>query len=148
VAGNPVRYAEDVLGVHQVNADAEQRLESMRATHVHLADAQDLKRRLSERIAVRESEVISDERAAHTDVTATAFERYIKTVLTLDADLRAMKAQLLDVQTRIDRDEMMLREIEFDLRRLTGRMEELGGLLRFYAARSNKTNDANTTNNT
>jgi chromosome segregation ATPase len=132
----PVRYAEGVLGVHDVwdavvqnqndYEEAMQKHDELVA-QVHTAE---------ETIANLEADFTIEERAANPDMSATAFEKHIKSALQLDAEMQEWRRSL--AAKKHERDKALTEVESYKSRVRVGiaRLEELGGLLHFYAART------------
>ena len=139
MAGNPVRYAEDTLGVHTV-FDATKTVLDGRTSHQRtLVSLLARKRELAERYLQAEALLISSERGANPELSQAAFDRHFKTTAALDDDLRDLRDQQHAVQHEIDVIEADLKAYEASLRMNVARMEELGGLLHFFAAAKQQT---------
>lgn len=137
-SGNPEAraraHAEGYLGVERVYAAAKEACATMEAARheCHVISIQ--RKAVDGQITDREMQVIADERAASADMSATAFDRHIKVVLHNDAELRSLrdKRDVLALQYERASADADIAKIRAKVE--SSRMEELGGLLRFYAA--------------
>jgi hypothetical protein len=134
MTGGPVRYAEDTLGVHRTDAAVTERLGELAAANAVASGLHHQKRQIAERLLLAEADIVADERAANPEMSQAAFDRHIKTALALSTRCQALRGEQIEVQHQIDLAENGVREIEFHVRHGIARLEELGGLLRFYAA--------------
>lgn len=134
MAGNPVQYAENVLGVHSVFDATKTALDGLTIHQRRLVELFAEKRALAEQYLQAEASLINSERGANPEMSQAAFDRHFKTTAALDDDLRDLRDQQHAVQNVIDSNEADLKVLEASLRMNVARMEELGGLLHFYAA--------------
>lgn len=129
-----VVYAEGSLNVHAVYTEAQESLEALGKHQRTATDLTDTKRRLMVALDDREMELVSAERAANPDMSQAAFDRHIKLVLQADSEMVDYRTQVLDLQFKLDEANASVVHTEAQIRILTSRMKELGGLLQFYAA--------------
>lgn len=132
--GDPVSYAEHTLKVHEIYDESRSALEDLEHAHAAVTTHAAAIRDVQEQIAVREAVVISEQRAAHADLSDTAFQREVKNFLAMDEDLQRHRGDLRSAQRSHDEAKDGVRQHEQRLRIATARMEELGGLLNFYGA--------------
>lgn len=136
MSSNPVEYAEETLGVHSVYEEAERRYQ----LHAEASDALDRTsdeiRSVRASIEASEIELISDLRGSEEakGMSKTAFGDYLKEKLKEDADLRVWRIRLADLEGVRAEFERALKHHQLGIHLATARMEELGGLLEFYAA--------------
>lgn len=136
---NPVTYAEDTLGVHDVWTDAQRRLEQHAAAVAERAALTTAIRRLKVRITDREAELTSDLTAVHADVkTVTERNKLVKEGIQKDPQVQDMKSELDDLEATRDMVSADIARHEQGCHVLAARMTELGGLLNFYAAARNR----------
>lgn len=135
---NAVQYAQDTLGVHDVHNEANAALAALGAAQNTLNAATSEIRSLHEALADRETDLTMAERASNADMSQTAFDKYIKQVVQKDRDHADLRDTLVAAQNRRDDAEAQVRQAEMRIRIATARMEELGGLLAFYAAAKSK----------
>ena len=129
-----INYAEQVLAVHDVYNEAKQATASLK--HLFAAEAAYAarKRELAEAIADRTSMVTSELRAKYNDLSATAFKPVLDLALQDDPDLKRLRFQMVSTQHEHDKCSGEIKSTEAFVRVLTARMENLNGLLNFYAA--------------
>jgi hypothetical protein len=132
---NPVTYAEGTLGVHSVYDEAKTTLAALETALTDAARHAAERRSLAEQVADREVVLASDERAAQPDMSQTAFDRHIKAVLRRDPTLASLRHDLQGAQAQEDMANAKAKALDATVRALSARMNELGGLLAFYAAR-------------
>jgi hypothetical protein len=130
----PVDYAEQVLDVHHVYDEASGAFEDLDAALIaYTAAAQEL-RSLNSRIEEREYQLAEMARVERPDISQAALDRLVKDSRHDDQPLRAIYAdqrRAHDEQALADAD---IQRSKYRLRVLTARMNQLGGLLTFYAA--------------
>lgn len=131
---NAVQYAENTLGVHTPWSEAQTRLASHDSYTTAEVGAAALIRLLKDQIADYEAEVVSQWRADEPSLSATAFKQYVKDRLGVDTNWRKLRDDLTAHEVARDAAEAGRRHEEQGLRVLSARMEELAGLLHFYAA--------------
>lgn len=131
---NPVHYAETTLGVHRVYEEAQKSLTKLGEASSELADASAQRRSLGEMQTEKEAELISAERAANPEMSATAFDAHIRQMFRAHPDMRKIRYLVGEAQNRVDAATAALRVHEAAVRTHSARMTELGGLLSFYAA--------------
>jgi hypothetical protein len=140
VPESPVAYAENTLGVHQVWSAAEQTLADLATAQTAAVNTAAAKRVITEQIADRELEVTNDERSKYTDLSQTAFEKHLRGALQADPQMKELRKNLMEAQRHHDAAEANITQMEYTLRTQVARMEELSGLLNFYAAAKQATN--------
>lgn len=129
-----MNYAEQVLGVHSVYDEAKAATADLKEAHKAVVEWAGQKRDLVESINDRTAVLTGELRATYNDMSATAFKPVLDNALQLDDDLKRLRRELASAQREHDRAEAAVREIEQVIRVLSTRMDELGGLLHFYAA--------------
>ena len=126
---DPIAYAEDTLGVHEVYAEANRRYEA----HAEVSERLDLTaheiKALKRNIEDREIEVTSGERAKEHGLSKTAFGEHLKEVLREDEQLRGMRNQLSHLEALRNGDEITLRHHALGVQLAAARMNELEGLV-------------------
>lgn len=131
---DPISYAEESLGVHRVFEEGERRYE----LHAEASDALDRTsdeiRSVRAEIEASEIELVSDLRAQQNDMSKTAFGEFLKERLKEDADLRVLRTRLAHLEGVRAEYERQVKHHQLGVHLATARMEELGGLLEFYAA--------------
>jgi hypothetical protein len=136
-------YAEGTLGVDRVYDSANAALEAMGTAKDRALLASTKRRRLDSNIADREADLASDERASNAELSATAFEKHIKAVFHADEELRDLRAQRDSLVAEYERAEADAEIARMTARVEAARLEELGGLLHFYAAVKQSARQAN-----
>lgn len=137
-------YAQDTLGVHEVHEKALASRASLDECFTSLDKALDRKRELTEAIADREVDLLSDERGKHSDLSQTAFDSHFKAAKGKDSFLRTTRHELNGVLSEIQGLEFDIELSKTDIRIAVGRMEELGGYLNYLAAVKAETTDKTT----
>ena len=136
---NPVLYAEQELGVHDVWNQAQQRLAQHAAAVAEKASLTTSIRRLKVRMADREAELTSDLIGLHADLkTATERTKAVKDGIQKDSQMRDLRAELDDLESTRDMITADISSHEQGCHVMAARMVELGGLLQFYAAARTK----------
>lgn len=131
---NPVKYAEDTLGVHSVWEEARRRLDHHDQLTHNLAQCHVGLRSLRSEIAERELEITAKAHELWPNVSGTERARLLKVGLAQDDALRSLRdaeRTLLSAQDSLELDK---HHHEQGIRVLSARMVELGGLLQFYAS--------------
>ena len=129
-----VNYAEQILLVHEVYAEAKEALKGLRHAQRAVIDLAAERRHLAETITDVEMVLAGETRGANPDLSQAAFERLMKEVLHKDDAMKRLRMKSLELQSKHEEAEAVVREHEFILRVKAARMEELGGLLAFYGA--------------
>lgn len=130
---DPVHYAEDDLGVHNIYDEARAHFDD-HSYYTKQVESLNLQiRDIKTQIEDREREVVSDERAKQLDLSKTAFGEHLKEVLKADESLRAMRGDLSALEAERSNCELNLKNLSLGIQLRSARMEELGGLLYFYA---------------
>lgn len=133
-AKNPVEYAESVLDVHGVWNEAQERLAAHEeAKNAYLAALTSI-RWTENQIATREAEIVAEERGTHPDMKITEFKQHVATVQATDETTVDFRGVLADQKAIRDEAEQGMKHHDLGVRALTARMNELAGLLDFYAA--------------
>ncbi len=131
---NPVVYAEQTLGVHQVWDDAQTAQRDMEAI-TELATQVSIEiRGLRAAIADQENKLATTFRGENLDLSQTAFERQLRTVLHEDDTMHELRDRMIDCQSKQDEAEGRIRLLSATVTITAARLNQLGGLLNFYAA--------------
>lgn len=138
MAGNPITYAEGVLGVHSVWTEAESRLTAHGSAVLHRADLLALLRGNRADQADREATLLAEVTGKYAEQSDTARNRILKTVVHDDDAHRRLREGERELQAALDDVEANISHHEKGLSVLSARMVELGGLLTFYAAAAAK----------
>ena len=85
-------------------------------------------------IADRETDVYQETVDANPGEKPTPLKEKVKTAVANDEQLRGLRAELANLQTEHDEAETAAESAKYKMRLYTARMEELAGLLQFYAA--------------
>lgn len=141
-----MNYAEHVLGVHTVYDEAKAATADLKKAHKAVVEWAGQKRDLVESINDRTAVLTGELRAKYNDLSATAFKPVLDNALQLDEDLKRLRRELATAQKEHDRAEAAVREVEHTIRVKAARMDELGGLLHFYAATKSTRQQVNAAN--
>ena len=131
---NPVTYAEQTLGVHDVYRKAEARLDELQAAQAAATDARRVIRMAKDELADREREITNERRAENHEMTDTAFKKAIKEWIAADKEHQRIQVKLREAESDRDAADADVKRHEHGVRVHAARMEELAGLLHFYAA--------------
>lgn len=129
-----VRYAEDNLGVHSLYQEIEDHLTDLNDALISYNEATQQVRLLAEKMEDREIELIGEYRAGDPKIAVAAIERRIKEDRANDDELAALRAEHRKAQDDQTLAESQVTILKYRLRGKTARLNELGGLLTFYAA--------------
>ncbi len=131
---NPVEYAENTLGVHTVFAEAEARLLNYKAASDLILDLNGDIRSTKDNLVSREGVIIAEQGATTAGMTKVAAKEYLKEILDDDPEMGRLHDKLANLESERHVADADLRHEGLAVKMLTARMEELGGLLIFYAA--------------
>lgn len=120
--GGDLSYEASVDHLSKMEAAQEVVLETARRRRALDLEIEDIELRL-----------VSEERALQPELSQAAFERHMKVVLNQDTNLRTLREQRAHVQNEHERAEAVVELARTTIRVQTARLEELGGLFRFYA---------------
>lgn len=134
----PVEYAETDLGVHSVYQQALDAQADLDDITTRLDKAQDERRSVVEQIADREAALYGEKHAAHATESATWLKEHMSRFKREDPALKALRAILLDAQSKVGGLEYDLDVRKSQIKILSARMEQLGGYLNYLAAAMNK----------
>lgn len=130
----PVTYAEDNLGVHEVYNNSMAAHDDLNASlGDHAREAKEL-RRLHDEVDTREYELATEVRASDPTISQEALKRAIRDAQQTDESIIALRRSIRDAQDRQEDAQALVEMNKYRLRVLSARMNELGGLLAFYAA--------------
>lgn len=127
-------YVRDTLNADGIYAEAEAALAALAAAHERIASTATRKRGLLDEIETLELEITLRERADQAELSQAAFERYIKPVLGLDPNLVALRREVSVVTSEHEQAELDARLHERTAFVKSSRMQELAGVLAFYAS--------------
>ena len=133
-AQNPVKYAEDTLAVHVVWAEANTRLAAHEASKVAYLSALSGIRYTEQQIAAREGEIVAEQRGDHPDMKIMEFKQHVATVMSADEKAVELNTAMAEEKDARDAAKADMQHHELGLGAITARMNELAGLLHFYAA--------------
>lgn len=134
MSANPVTYAERELGVHDVWERHNTAIEKLTEAQRDLVAAERRLRFLKERATDREYEIITECDAFLGEMAVSARNAAIKRMTHDDTAMRNIRSDIEDAEGLKADASVSVRTCEMDLRGISARMEELAGLLRFYAA--------------
>jgi hypothetical protein len=135
---NAVQYAEDVLEVHKVWQQAQERFDQYTSALGDRAKLQSDLRKIRASLSDREAILIQEGRIKYAELSATAFDKVYRTLVHDDSDHRELREHERERQCDLDLVEADISAHEYQLKLFTSRMNELGGLLEFYAAAKRK----------
>jgi predicted nucleic acid-binding Zn-ribbon protein len=130
----PVSYAENELKVHAVHDDALAAHETLTGALDEYAAASRTIRSTHEAIERREHVLASDIKGGDPGMSQEALKRALKDAQHTDDELVSLRAALHQAQDRQNNSYAVIEREKYRLRVLSARMNELGGLLSFYAA--------------
>ena len=129
-----IDFAKNVLGVDSVFDEARAAMDELEDRQETLHKTSTRRRNIEAEIADREIELIAEERANNLDLSQAAFDRHMKIVLQQDNQLLDLRTTREAHVSEHERAEYDADRAKLQVRLLSARMEELGGLLHFYAA--------------
>lgn len=131
---NPVKYAEDVLGVHLPWEEVQDRL-SRHAAASQQADETAIQLRATRRNLEDRKRHITAEAPSFSDWPdkVTPQREYLKRLIDNDAECLKLERSIEELQAAHDEYKSTARHHELGINALSARMTELGGLLTFYA---------------
>jgi hypothetical protein len=140
---NPVTYAEDDLGVHEIlEAALKARKKLDEEILSVLADARDQKRKAEQDLEDREMDLLIDERGKHSDMSATALKEHVRIALHKDDEWRRLRDLVRTLTDQIDGAEVDRKLADRDIEIGCARMNQLGGYL-FYLGAAKQASIAN-----
>lgn len=131
---NPVKYAEDELGVHDVQTRAERALKDFGEWSIAEADHAARVRDCKDDVDDHQAVATAEQRGKHADLSNADFDRSLRRFLATDVGLAELRSKLRKAQHDHDEATAERRHAEHTIEALAARMIELGGLLNFYAA--------------
>lgn len=129
-----IDFAKNTLAVDAVFDEARAALDELEDRQETLAKTSARRRNIEAEIADREIELIAEHRAANAEMSQAAFDRHMKVVLQQDDQLLDLRTTREAHVSEHERAEYDAERAKLQVRLLSARMEELGGLLHFYAA--------------
>jgi hypothetical protein len=133
-----LRYAEDVIGVHSVLAEAHASREKLDGILTELGEARDSKRITERSIEDRQFEIMSHELATHSSMSAAAMDKHLKLAYHGDPTLQQLRAQHVAAVNDLDGLELDRAMAETDIKIAVARLHELGGYFEYLAAIKNQ----------
>lgn len=130
----PVAYAEGTLGVHDVYEQSLEAHKQLEAALGLYADAAASIREINGAIEAREYDLVAAHRGENPDISLSALDRWLKDQRHADDSLRELRDDLLNKQADSDSAHVNIEKYKYRLRVLSARMNELGGLLNFFAS--------------
>lgn len=134
MANKAIQYAEETLGVHEIFVLAKEHRDKLDTLFTHLAEKEDQRRKIDDRIADRDMQIVSEERSKHVDVSQAALDRLVKESVRVDPEHTALRVAQRDLTDDIEGLRYDVRIVERDITISTARMTELGGYLQYLAA--------------
>lgn len=131
---NPVTYAEDTLGVHEILEAATKARDDVSQIYSELVDMKQDKVQVEHDLEMLELEIAQDEYVKHPSMSATAMKDHLKGAYFKNEKWRELKARITELTKAIIEEEMDKRLTEKDLDIANSRMIELGGYLMFLGA--------------
>lgn len=128
-----VTYAEDELSVHRVWVDVCEVLDHLADLHDQEARLQNMITTYKDQIATAEFDLLPE---VPTDLSATARKERLAALSYESPTISGLNIALDGVVQKHRVVTSEIRALEFKARAYTARMNELGGLLLFYAART------------
>jgi hypothetical protein len=144
---NPVEYAEQHLGVHDAYDRAQNARLDYDAAAVKVNAASAAIRYLHEMILSREQEVSAEQRGLNPQMSATGFGQHLKAELQIDDKMEEYRLKIIEEQGNKDTADAMADSAKYRIKIESARLEELGGLLNFYAAAKYATSQNHTSKN-
>jgi len=133
----PVDYAEGTLGVHDVYEQAQEAHTALRsALDTYAAEAKRI-RQANDGVEQREHDLAAELRGETPDMSQEALKRALKDAHRTDETLVSMRKVLHDAQGKQEDAHAAIESNKYRLRVLSARMNELGGLLSFFASAKN-----------
>jgi hypothetical protein len=132
--GKAMAFAHDTLGVERVYEAATKAHNDLAAALERVVKTASDRRRIDDEITDHEMTIIAAERGRHADLSQAAFDKHIKQVLWDAPQLAELRSQRAEVQTAHERADADADLARGRIRLESARMEELGGLLTFYAS--------------
>lgn len=132
---NPaLEYAENTLGVHRVQEEADALLAELDSAMSELDEAIDARRTLDEKISDAEMDILIAERGKHADMSQAGMDRHLKEVYHKDESLRRLRMERNAKAGLATGLELDIEYTKYRLKVKVARMEELGGYFRYLAS--------------
>jgi hypothetical protein len=144
MAGNPVTYAENTLGVHvpwdsaeDALARYEQQRDELAGKRNHLRAAVDYLDHMVAETTANAIDIYWTTESEHgPKLSQAGADRYVKTVLAADPNIHDQEQKVQQLRADVELLEGACDILKIDLTVKAARMNELAGLLTFYAMRS------------
>lgn len=135
---NPVKYAENTLGVHMPWEQASAVLKKIEQHRLQLVHLRSIMRHTKGVIEDRKLSILN-EAPSRSDWPSshTAQQSALKVLYQTDSGIIELNDEVERIQNKIEESEAEIKHGELELQVLIARMNELGGLLQFYAACKN-----------
>lgn len=130
---NPVEYAEKVLGIHTVYEEAQQRLDQHEASMQRIRELKNDLRNYRNQRTDKEMELVTLAPQMWPHDSATARKEKLKLHMANDPDLRELDHKIDVCKFELDSAESEARHHELGLNVLSARMNQLGGVMHYYA---------------
>lgn len=132
-----LEYAEKNLGVHTVYEEAEVLTQRLEEHMTKLSDVIITRRKADDLISDREMDLLSAERAKHSDLSQAAMDRRVKEIQHKDPELRTLRADRSRYASEVSGLELDIDHLKWQLKVKVARMEELAGYLQYLSALKN-----------
>jgi sugar diacid utilization regulator len=129
-----IAYAEDALGVHRTWLNTEQLTTQLADLYRTQANFETETRNLDADIERTRQAILVEEAGLNPDMAPTSFERHVKLAYARSQQLATMNQLRLDAMARRDSIGAQIKSVEVNHRGHVGRLNELGGYLRYLAA--------------
>ncbi len=136
MAGNPIDYAEGTLGTEQVWVDYQAAFKEYEIIGSDVLEAHNLLRGAKTSLGDCELAVMTEVKGRPNITSNADYERQLKEALAEDEQCKNARLVVSSQQAGVLAAERSLAEAEWKLRGYVARMNELGGILNFYAARA------------
>lgn len=129
-----IAYAEDALGVHRAWLNTEVLTTQLADLYRTQANFETETRNLDADIERKRQDIMVKEANLNPEMSPTAFERHLKLAYANDMELDALIRLRLDAMARRDSISAQVKATEYNHRGHVGRLNELGGYLRYLAS--------------
>jgi predicted nucleic acid-binding Zn-ribbon protein len=127
-------YAEDTLGVHDVYEQAQEAHGSLESALDAYAAQASIIRSTHDAIEQREYELASALKAYDPSMSQEALKRALRDAQRTDDELVSLRIALHSAQAEQEKAHALVETNKYRLRYLSARLNELGGLLAYYAS--------------
>lgn len=129
-----LEYAEEVLGVHSIHADAVKHRDRLDKILTELADLRDKLRFEEASLVDEEMQIIIEERGKHPDMSVSGMDRHLKIKMRESDEVRERKETVAKLKSEVEGLEFDKTISETDIKIAQARMNELGGYFQYLAA--------------